>query len=219
MTTNAGSAVENPVTEARILLVDDNTANLQVLRESLEGLGCKILVAKNGMAALAIVAKAHPDLILLDIMMPEMDGYGLTAEIRRLEAGTGRLTPILAITASEFDLSADTAKERGFSGHMLKPLDPEVLEKKLADLVRFADKVTTDSPPRINSEHWAKVQYPSCSTCFMIHARSAIAAPTHSRFTCSWDWRKACSSHLQKPSPERRRCVAREIFHRIRCGR
>jgi CheY-like chemotaxis protein len=104
------------------------------LRESLEGLGCKILVAKNGMAALAIVAKAHPDLILPDIMMPEMDGYGLTAEIRRLEAGTERLTPILAITASEFDLSADAAKERGFSGHMLKPLDPEVLQKKLADL-------------------------------------------------------------------------------------
>ena len=86
MTTDASPTVEIPAAEAKILLVDDNTANLQVLRESLEGLGHKILVAKNGVSALAIVEKAGPDLILPDIMMPEMDGYKLTAEIRCLEA-------------------------------------------------------------------------------------------------------------------------------------
>ena len=60
---------------ARILLVDDNTTNLQLLHETLDGLGYRLLIAKNGKTALAIAQKANPSLILLDIMMPEMDGY------------------------------------------------------------------------------------------------------------------------------------------------
>ena len=58
-----------------ILLVDDNPTNLQVLVQTLSGQGYKLLVAKNGEDALAIARKAHPALILLDIMMPGLDGY------------------------------------------------------------------------------------------------------------------------------------------------
>jgi len=65
--------------------------------------------------------------------MPEMNGYELTTEIRHLEAGTGHRTPIFAITASDFDLSAERAKAFGFSGYMLKPLDLDVLERKLSE--------------------------------------------------------------------------------------
>ncbi len=68
---------------ARILLVDDNTTNLQLLNETLDGLGYKLLIAKNGKTALSIAQKASPSLILLDIMMPEMDGYEVC---RRLKA-------------------------------------------------------------------------------------------------------------------------------------
>jgi CheY-like chemotaxis protein len=73
---------EHPKTgkhEVKILLVDDNTANLQVLRETLEPLGCKMLIAKSGASALSIIEKTVPDLVLLDIMMPEMDGYEVAA--------------------------------------------------------------------------------------------------------------------------------------------
>ena len=66
--------------------------------------------------------------------MPEMDGYALTAEIRRMEAGTGHQIPIFAITASYFDLSAESAKAFGFSGYMLKPLDLDVLARRLSEL-------------------------------------------------------------------------------------
>ena len=66
-------------------MVDDNTANLQVLRENLDGLGYKLLIAKNGRTALDIVAKAHPDLVLLDIMMPEMDGYEVCRRLKSAE--------------------------------------------------------------------------------------------------------------------------------------
>jgi CheY-like chemotaxis protein len=72
----------NTIAES-ILLVDDNPANLQVLFQTLGSFGCKLLIAKNGEAALAIAQKARPDLILLDIMMPGIDGFEVC---RRLKA-------------------------------------------------------------------------------------------------------------------------------------
>jgi CheY-like chemotaxis protein len=68
--------------------------------------------------------------------MPEMNGYDLAAEIRRLEQDAQPPIPILAITASEFDLNQERAKSLGFSGYMLKPLDLELLKSKFASIVR-----------------------------------------------------------------------------------
>ena len=65
-----------------LLLVDDNPINLQVLYQTLEGHGYKILLAKNGEDALNIVKKVHPALILLDIMMPGIDGYEVCRQIK-----------------------------------------------------------------------------------------------------------------------------------------
>jgi CheY-like chemotaxis protein len=73
--------------------------------------------------------------VLTDIEMPQMNGYDLAAEIRRLEQGTQPPTPILAITASEFDLNEARAKTLGFTGYMLKPLDLNLLKSKLAGMV------------------------------------------------------------------------------------
>ncbi|MGD9350824.1 MAG: response regulator, partial [Desulfobacterales bacterium] len=69
--------------EEAILLVDDNPTNLQLLFETLDGRGYKLLIAKDGRAALSIAGKAKPNLILLDIMMPGIDGYEVC---RRLKA-------------------------------------------------------------------------------------------------------------------------------------
>ena len=66
----------------RVLLVDDNPTNLQVLYQTLNGQGYKLLVAKNGEAALEIARKAHPHLILLDIMMPGLDGYQVCERLK-----------------------------------------------------------------------------------------------------------------------------------------
>ena len=67
----------------QILLVDDNTANLQVLRQTLGGRGYRLLIAKNGESGLSIARKAAPSLVLLDIMMPGIDGFEVC---RRLKA-------------------------------------------------------------------------------------------------------------------------------------
>ncbi|HAA04325.1 MAG TPA: two-component system response regulator, partial [Syntrophobacteraceae bacterium] len=129
MNTDASPTVENPAAAARILLVDDNTANLQVLRESLDGLGCKLLVAKNGVSALAIVEKAHPDLILLDIMMPEMDGYEVCRRLKDDE--TTRHIPILFLTALAD--AADEAKglALGAVDYITKPIHPELVRARV----------------------------------------------------------------------------------------
>ena len=77
-----------------LLLVDDNPTNLQVLYQTLETTGCKLLVAKNGETALAIAQKASPDLILLDWMLPGLSGIEICRRIREFST-----VPILMLTA------------------------------------------------------------------------------------------------------------------------
>ena len=118
-----------------ILLVEDNDINLEIMQSQLTSMGYKVDTAVHGKDALAKFQKRKYDVILSDIEMPEMDGYGLAAEIRRMEGDNAHSTPILAITANEFDLNEERAKSLGFSGYMLKPLEIDVLEKKLSDVV------------------------------------------------------------------------------------
>ena len=121
MTTRDQPRNVNAMADAKVLLVDDNTTNLQVLRDALDGLGAKLLVAKSGAGALAIVAKAHPDLILLDIMMPEMDGYEVCRRLKADEAT--RHIPILFLTAlsSAEDEAQGARPRRGGLHHQADP--------------------------------------------------------------------------------------------------
>jgi len=115
-----------------ILLVEDNDINREIMLSQLTAMDYRVDMAVNGTDALKLYKQKAYDVILTDIEMPEMNGYELTAEIRRLEADGERSTPILAITASEFDLNEERAISLGFNGYMLKPLEVEVLKKKLA---------------------------------------------------------------------------------------
>ena len=119
-----------------VLLVEDNEINLEIMRSQLTSAGYEVDSALNGKEALDMCRGKKYDVIVTDIEMPEMDGYAFTAEMRRMENDPADSTPIIAITASEFDLNEERARSLGFSGYMLKPLDVDVLEKKLAD---FAD--------------------------------------------------------------------------------
>jgi putative two-component system response regulator len=131
----AGGGARGP---RKVLLADDNPINLEIMQSQLSAGGYAVDVAGDGGEALERFRAGGYDLVLTDISMPVLDGYALAREIRRLEAGTGRATPIFAITASDFDLSADSARAHGFSGYMLKPLDPALLEAKLAELAAGA---------------------------------------------------------------------------------
>jgi putative two-component system response regulator len=119
----------------KILLVEDNDINLQIMLSQLSSLGYKVDTAINGKEALAKYDTGKYDVILTDIEMPEMNGYDLVKQIRQIELNIDRNTPILAITASEFDLNEDSAASKGFNGYMLKPLDLNVLKNKLAGII------------------------------------------------------------------------------------
>jgi CheY-like chemotaxis protein len=106
-----------------LLLVDDNTTNLQVLHEILGGRGYKLLVAKNGENALSIAHKAKPSLILLDIMMPGIDGYEVC---RRLKADP-ETQDIPVIFLSALDDTKDKVKglDLGAVDYVSKPFQAE----------------------------------------------------------------------------------------------
>ena len=124
----AGKAIE------KILLAEDNEINLEIMQSQLTSLGYRVDTAANGKEALAKFQKQPYDVVLTDIEMPEMSGYELAASIRELEKNTGNAVPIFAITASDFDLTDGRAKSKGFNGYMLKPLQVEILQKKLAGI-------------------------------------------------------------------------------------
>ena len=86
-------------TQIRILLVEDNAANLRVTQALLETLGCEVTPARNGLEAVAAYREGAFDLVLMDCQMPEMDGYEATRTIRQIEAFKGTATPIVALTA------------------------------------------------------------------------------------------------------------------------
>ncbi len=109
--------------EEKVLLVDDNATNLQVLMGTLEGRGYHLLIAKNGESALKIVHKAAPDLILLDIMMPEMDGYEVC---RRLKADPAtKEIPVIFLSALGDTKDKVQGLNLGAVDYITKPFQPE----------------------------------------------------------------------------------------------
>ena len=109
-------------TEA-ILLVDDNPTNLQLLFETLDGRGFKLLVAKDGNSALAIARKVRPNLILLDIMMPEIDGYEVCRQLKADPA----LAEIPVIFLSALTDTKDKVQglDMGAVDYITKPFQPD----------------------------------------------------------------------------------------------
>jgi sigma-B regulation protein RsbU (phosphoserine phosphatase) len=106
-----------------LLLVDDNPTNLQVLYQTLETTGCKLLVAKNGETALAIAQKACPDLILLDIMMPGIDGFEVC---RRLKDNPDTANiPVIFLSALTETKDKVQGLQLGAVDYVSKPFQPD----------------------------------------------------------------------------------------------
>ena len=108
---------------AKILIVDDTPANLDLLAEVLESHGCTVLAAPGGDVALRIAAKADPDLILLDVLMPDLDGY---ETCRRLKANSAtKDVPVLFISAKDEAQSLVDGFNAGAVDYIAKPFQPE----------------------------------------------------------------------------------------------
>jgi two-component system sensor histidine kinase ChiS len=112
----------NNATEA-ILLVDDNPTNLQLLFETLDGRGYKLLIAKDGKTALSIARKACPNLILLDIMMPEIDGYEVCRQLKA-DPATEEI-PVIFLSALTDTKDKVQGLDLGAVDYVTKPFQPD----------------------------------------------------------------------------------------------
>jgi len=122
-----------PGQRPRALLAEDNPVNVEVASAMLRGLGMEVACAANGEEALAAVRAGDYDLVLMDCMMPVMDGMAATAEIRRLEQQRGRTraTPIVAITANALQGDRERCLAAGMDDYISKPFSQQALADTL----------------------------------------------------------------------------------------
>ncbi|MEW6678026.1 MAG: response regulator [Pseudomonadota bacterium] len=121
-----------PTPQLHILLAEDNVVNQKLAVKLLEKQQHQVTVADNGLLAVkawqeAAASAAPYDLILMDMMMPEMDGLEATRRVRELEQGTGARTPIIAMTANAMQGDRERCLEAGMDGYVSKPVKPESL--------------------------------------------------------------------------------------------
>jgi CheY-like chemotaxis protein len=108
-----------------ILLVEDDVRNVFALTSVFEPRGARVRIARNGREALAAVRESRPDLVLMDVMMPEMDGLTATRELRREPAY--RDLPIIVLTAKAMRDDYQESLAAGANDYMAKPIDVDKL--------------------------------------------------------------------------------------------
>lgn len=119
-------------TGKRILIADDYFFNQELMKDILEGFGCQVDIAIDGEEAVQKSQACSYDLIIMDIAMPNKDGYAATREIRQLEKNQ-RHVPILALTAGGTTFEREKCLEAGMDDYISKPIvDLEVIRNKVA---------------------------------------------------------------------------------------
>jgi CheY-like chemotaxis protein len=133
---SVGSEVASPSPEdpLRILLAEDNVVNQKLVLRMLEKRGYIVLVVKNGRDALTAVEQYPFDVVLMDVQMPEMDGFEATAAIREREHATGAHLPIIALTAHALKGDEGRCLAAGMDAYVVKPIDTKDLFATIASL-------------------------------------------------------------------------------------
>ena len=117
----------DPLKDKRVLLVEDNSVNVMVAKRFLEKWHCAIDIAENGLEALNQFEEDKYDLMLMDLQMPEMDGYEATRQLR----ARGAVLPIIALTAAALSDVEKNILEAGLDDFVVKPFHPDHLYQKL----------------------------------------------------------------------------------------
>ena len=131
---------EKSIKGLHILLAEDNELNMEIAEFLLQNEGADVTKAWNGQEAVELFRKSGPggfDVILMDIMMPVMNGYEATKMIRSLDREDAKEIPIIAMTANAFTEDRIRAKEAEMDEHVAKPVDVELLIKVIRKLVKY----------------------------------------------------------------------------------
>ena len=119
----------------RVLLVEDNPPTADVLELELKHLGYEVRVAKNGLEAVKMAVSEPPDLVVMDIMLPELDGFAATRRLR--ENPSTRDVPILAATAKAMPGDKEKCLAAGCDGYIAKPFNHRELETAIAGVFKL----------------------------------------------------------------------------------
>jgi CheY-like chemotaxis protein len=125
----------------RLLLVEDDATQRELLKTFLEHLGQEVLCAENGEAAVHAFAESAPDLVLMDILLPGMDGFEATSRIQTL--AEGRWVPVIYLTAMQQRASVLAGLAAGGHDYLVKPVDLDLLEAKLHPMLRAIETHNT----------------------------------------------------------------------------
>ena len=137
--TETEEKMETSIQGLHVLLTEDNELNMEIAEFVLQNEGAVVTKAWNGQKAVDIFRKSRPgefDAILMDIMMPVMNGYEAAKMIRSLDREDAKVIPIIAMTANAFTEDKMRAKEAGMDEHIAKPVDGKLLVKVINELVK-----------------------------------------------------------------------------------
>ena len=140
---------ESSIAGVKILLVEDNELNLEIARVMLEEEGAVITVAHNGVEAVELFRQSEEgtfDIILMDIMMPEMDGLEATRTIRQMQHPDAVKIPVFAMTANAFVEDVERSRAAGMNEHLAKPLRIETVIAAIAKYYGGAETSMAESP-------------------------------------------------------------------------
>jgi len=127
----------------RILLVEDNEDNRTIYSTVLRYLGYEVIEAEDGLQAVALARSEHPELILMDISIPGIDGWEATRVLRQ-DAATRDL-PIVALTAHALADDRERASKAGFTSYLAKPIEPNAVVAEVRRLIGGAGEPRTSS--------------------------------------------------------------------------
>ncbi len=122
---------ESGDSKQKILVVDDEASIRRILETRLKMAGYSVVTAEDGEEAVELFNKTNPDIVILDVMMPKMDGYGVTREIRRVSD-----VPIIILTALGDVSERITGLELGADDYVIKPFSPKELEARVKAVLR-----------------------------------------------------------------------------------
>jgi adenylate cyclase len=122
--------------KTKIMVIDDDLRNLELMEARLAPKGYEVITASDGSGAVAIILAKKPDLILLDVMMPVLDGYSTLSKIK--ENKSISKIPVVMVTCVDFELNKELALQLGAAGYITKPVDMAELLATISRLLPAA---------------------------------------------------------------------------------
>ena len=143
----------------KVLLVEDNPVNQEHAAAVLGKWGHHVVRANNGREALSLLGTDSFDIVLMDVEMPEMDGYEATRAIREMEASTGRRVPIVAMTAHAMSGDREKCLQAGMDDYVSKPFSMQVLTSRIRALLRRANSGVAPGTALLKIDDYLSVDY------------------------------------------------------------